>query len=144
MKILIASDHGGLSLKNYLLKEAVSLGTDVEFIDLGAHDENSVDYPDYAKKLSQELLNKKADKGILVCGSGQGMAIQANRFKGIRAALCWDVPSAKLSREHNNSNVLCLGNRLIPHGLATEIVKVWLQTPFAGGRHEKRTEKLDC
>ncbi|MDZ4676629.1 MAG: ribose 5-phosphate isomerase B [Oligoflexia bacterium] len=141
-KVLIAADHGGISLKKQLISELSHLN--FEFIDLGTHDEKSVDYPDYAKKLCQEVINKKADYGILICGSGQGMAMSANRHKNIRAALCWDIPSAKLSREHNNANVLCLGARLIPFGLAIEIARTWLSTPFAGGRHKLRTEKMEC
>jgi ribose 5-phosphate isomerase B len=141
-KVLIASDHAGLPLKKHLITDLGPEG--VEWIDLGAHDETSVDYPDYAKKLSEELLKHKADFGVLVCGSGQGMAMTANKFKGIRAAMAWDLPSAKLSREHNNANILCMGARLIPFGLASEITRTWLSTSFAGGRHEKRTNKIDC
>lgn len=139
-KILIASDHGGLELKQELIK---NFSKDFEFIDLGVKDRTSVDYPDFAKLLCEKLLSNQGEMGILVCGSGQGMAMQANRFKGIRAALCWDLPSAILSREHNNANVLCLGGRLIPFGYAVEIARTWLNTKFLGDRHTKRVEKLD-
>jgi len=143
MKILIASDHAGFSLKQHLIKELPAITEGLEFIDLGTHDEKSVDYPDFSKKLAQEFLSKKGDFGILICGSGQGMAMGANRFKHIRAALCWDIPSSQLSRRHNDANVLCLGSRLIPFGYAVEIAKVWLSTPFEGGRHQGRVSKLD-
>jgi len=138
-KVLIASDHAGFQLKEYLKKN--NLG--VELIDLGTQSEESVDYPDYAKKLCSALLGGQASRGILICGSGQGMAIQANRFKDIRAALCWTPEVAKLSREHNDSNVLCLAGRLVDHQMSLEIAKVWLASEFAGGRHLKRTEKFD-
>lgn len=147
MKILIASDHGGFALKTHLIQ---TLGASYlpgesssEFADLGPSDEKSVDYPDFAKKLCEKLLAGEGHFGILVCGSGQGMNMKANRYKGIRSALCWDLPSAKLSREHNNANVLCLGGRLIPFGYATEIAKTFLSTEFLGGRHEARVKKLD-
>src|SRR4051812_32993090 len=106
-KILIASDHAGFKLKSYIISQLEILSDRFQFIDLGPSDEQSVDYPDYATKLCRALLEGKADLGILICGSGQGMAMRANRFKGIRAALCWDLPSAQLSRQHNNANVLC-------------------------------------
>jgi ribose 5-phosphate isomerase B len=138
-KILIASDHAGFEIKEKLKSEI----KDVEFIDLGPKDTTSVDYPDFAKKLSTELLNGSTKEGILVCGSGQGMVIQANRFKGIRAALCWTPEVAKLSREHNNSNVLCLAGRLVDENTNIEISKTWLNTPFLGGRHQNRVEKID-
>ena len=140
-KILIASDHAGLPLKKHLIAELSREG--VEFIDLGPEDEKSVDYPDFAKKLCEALLSKKATRGILMCGSGQGMAITANRFKGIRAALCWDLPSSELARKHNDANVLCLGARLIPFGYAAEIAKKFLSTPFEGGRHQNRVRSID-
>ncbi|MCC6276672.1 MAG: ribose 5-phosphate isomerase B [Oligoflexia bacterium] len=141
-KVLIASDHAGLVLKEFLKSQAALLN--IEFVDLGTHADTSVDYPDFATLLCKELLGGKASLGVLVCGSGQGMAMRANRFKGIRAALAWDETVARLSREHNNSNVLCLGSRLIPNGLAVNILKSWLNTSFAGGRHQGRVEKLDC
>jgi ribose 5-phosphate isomerase B len=141
-KVLIAADHAGFQLKELILKNSKNFN--VEFIDLGTFNEESVDYPDYAKKLCMALLDGEAAQGILVCGSAQGMAIQANRFKKIRAAICWTVEVAKLSRAHNDSNVLCLAGRLTDHTLALEITKTWLTTAFEGGRHVKRTEKFDC
>lgn len=140
-RVLIASDHAGFELKEYLIKNLKSLN--IEFLDQGTHNEESVDYPDYAKKLCKALLSGDAPRGILICGTGQGMAIQANRFKGIRAALCWSVGVAKLSREHNDSNVLCLAGRVLDRELALEIAKTWLTTEFLGGRHLRRTEKFD-
>ena len=143
-KCLIASDHAGLSLKQYLIQNLKdSLAGEIEIIDLGPNDSASVDYPDYAQKLCKALLEKKGDFGILACGSGQGQAMTANRFKGIRAALCWDLTSTKLSREHNNANVLCMGARLIPFGLALDMARTFFATPFAGGRHEGRLQKMD-
>lgn len=142
---LIASDHAGFDLKALFLSQPAGAFGDeaLRFEDLGPTDKSSVDYPDYAKRLCVELLSGKASVGILICGSGQGMNIQANRFKGIRSALCWDLSSAKLAREHNNANILCLGSRLIPFGYALEIAKIFLQTPFLGGRHQNRLDKLD-
>jgi len=141
-KILIASDHAGFELKEKFLKSS-NLFPEVEFLDLGPKDGTSVDYPDFAKKLSLELLKGRANEGVLICGSGQGMAIQANRFKGIRAALCWNAAVAKLSREHNNSNVLCLASRVVDEKTNIEILKTWLDTQFLGGRHLARVEKID-
>jgi ribose 5-phosphate isomerase B len=140
-KVLIAADHAGFELKKLILAEEANFG--VSFIDLGTMSMDSVDYPDYAKRLCHDLLEGKAAMGILICGSGQGMVIQANRFKGIRAALCWSSEIAKLSRSHNNSNVLCLAAKFTEPVLALEIIKTWLQTEFEGGRHERRTEKFD-
>ncbi len=142
LKLLIASDHAGFKLKEFLISQ-LPVAQDVSLLDLGPSDEARVDYPDFSKKLCEALLSRKGDLGILICGSGQGMAMQANRFKGIRAALCWDLPSAQFSREHNDANVLCLGGRLIPDGYALEIARLWLKTPFAKGRHEERIKKFD-
>ncbi len=140
-KILIASDHGGFELKekikNYLLEK------DFEVLDLGTNSTSSCDYPVFAKKLCKEILNNTAQKGILVCGTGLGMQITANRFKGIRAACVSDTYSAKMSKEHNNSNVLCLGARVLGFGLAIEILEVWLNTDFQGERHQKRLSMID-
>lgn len=140
-KILIASDHAGLDLKTHLLKRFANL----PFRDLGTHTPDSVDYPDLAAKLCQELEGQLGDAcGVLICGSGQGMAIRANRFPFIRAALCWSEETARLSREHNDANVLCLGGRLVDSTLAEKILTLFLQTPFAGGRHQGRVDKLNC
>ncbi len=142
MKIFIASDHAGFKYKEYLIHALKDLGIG-EIIDLGTNNEDSVDYPEFAKTLCEKVLEESA-RGILVCGSGQGMAMTANKFAGIRAALCWDLPSTILSRQHNNSNVLCLGSRLIPEGLGLMITQSWLKTKFLGGRHERRTAKITC
>jgi ribose 5-phosphate isomerase B len=141
--ILIASDHAGLDLKEKILREGANLNFDLE--DLGTYDATAVDYPDYAKKLCTTFLKapQSFGGGILICGSGQGMAIQANRFKGIRAALCWNEEVALLSRQHNNANILCMGSRLLDHSLALKIAKVFFTTKFEGGRHLRRVEKID-
>lgn len=143
MKILIASDHAGYNLKKYIMEHFY----DLHFEDLGTYDTERVDYPDYAEKLCELLPAGSLDKdpkdfGILICGSGQGMAIKANRHSHIRAALCYDIVTTKLSREHNNANVLCLGERILPYTLATEMVKAFLETKFAEGRHTDRVKKL--
>ncbi|MCB0350893.1 MAG: ribose 5-phosphate isomerase B [Bdellovibrionales bacterium] len=143
-KIFIASDHAGLSLK----KALIELNPELPWQDLGTSDETSVDYPDYADKVALKLkpLNDqfKDEKkcGILICGSGQGMAIRANKYSYIRAALCWTAEIAKLSREHNNANILCMGSRTTEPSVAQAILTTFLQTPFAGGRHEQRVTKL--
>lgn len=143
MKILLASDHAGLDFKN-LLKNHLK---DYQVEDLGPQSTESVDYTDFAEKLCKHITVQPAHEtpktfGILICGSGQGMAMKANKYAHIRAALCWDLISTKLSREHNNANVLCLGGRLLPHGLALEMVDTFLKTSFVGGRHEKRVLKI--
>ncbi len=139
--IAIASDHAGVALKEALKDQLMALGFLPE--DLGAHSKDSVDYPDYAEKLCKLILSKKATRGVLVCGSGIGMSIAANRHKGIRAALCRSVVDAELSRQHNNANVLCLGERSTDVDTAKEILKRFLDTPFEGGRHEARVSKMD-
>ncbi len=146
MKVLIACDHAGLALKDEIKNNVLQTKTGkiLEWIDLGTHSAASVDYPDFAQTLCNKILLNEAAFGILICGSGQGMAMKANRNKGIRAALAWDKVSCSLSREHNNANVLCLGARLIPFGLAREIADTFLSTDYAGGRHENRVKKLDC
>ena len=139
--ILIASDHAGFELKEILIQKLSKIGFTI--IDLGCNSaEKSVDYPDFAKKLAKEIIAKKAKSGILICGSGVGISIAANRFKQVRAALCFSVETAKLARKHNNANVLCLGARLISPSLALSISKAFFATEFEGGRHEKRVAKL--
>ena len=142
-KIFIANDHAGFQLKKFLMKE----NPDQNWEDLGVFDETGSDYPEQAEILCRRIL-KSSDRddflfGVLVCGSGQGMAIKANRFPGIRAALAWNEKSSGLAREHNNANILCLGSRLIPFEEANHIFKVFISTPFAGGRHLKRIKNLD-
>ena len=136
--IWIASDHAGFDLKEELKKNYPGLE------DLGCYSKDSVDYPDYADRVVQKVLlaTSPENLGILVCGSGQGMAIRANKFSQIRAALCWNAEIAKLARQHNNANVLCLPGRFITTEAALECVRVFTQTPFEGGRHAQRVDKL--
>lgn len=136
MKIAIASDHGGFELKQILIERVQHWGHSVE--DLGCHSKDSVDYPPYAEALCQRIIAGSSEAGILLCGTGIGMSIAANRDRRIRAALCHDGYTARLSREHNNANILCLGARVVGAGVAEEIVKIWLTTDFAGGRHQQR------
>jgi ribose 5-phosphate isomerase B len=141
MKIALGSDHGGYQLKENLKKYLKELN--VEYKDFGCNSEKSVDYPDIGFKIAIEVKNRNYDKGILICGTGIGMSIVANKIKGIRASLCHDVFSARYAREHNDANILTLGGRVIDSGLAKEIVKVWLNTDFSGGeRHLKRLNKI--
>ncbi|MCA1032111.1 ribose 5-phosphate isomerase B [Bacillus timonensis] len=140
MKVAIASDHGGLNIKEEikgLLKEM-----NISFEDLGCECNTSVDYPDYALPVASKVASGEVDKGILICGTGIGMSIAANKIKGIRCALVHDTFSAKATREHNDSNVLAMGERVIGPGLAREIARIWLTTEFEGGRHERRVEKI--
>src|SRR5437868_10653140 len=140
MKIAIASDHAGFELKEKLKRFLAAGGWQLE--DEGTHSTESVDYPDFAQKVGEAIARKKADLGILVCGSGIGMAMAANKVPGIRAAHVNNVIEAQLSREHNNANVLALGARFLDEPRACEIVSKWLATPFAGGRHQQRVEKI--
>jgi ribose 5-phosphate isomerase B len=140
-RFVIASDHGGFELKEIIRKHLESLH--INIYDLGTHDENSVDYPDYAHRLCEKILDGKATYGILVCGTGIGMSIAANRHKGIRAALCSDSYTAKMTREHNDSNVLCLGGRVIGPNLALHIVETFINTDFSQDRHLCRIEKIE-
>lgn len=141
MKIALGSDHGGYQLKENLKKYLKELN--VEYKDFGCNSEKSVDYPDIGFKIAIEVKNRNYDKGILICGTGIGMSIVANKIKGIRASLCHDVFSARYTREHNDANILTLGGRVIDSGLAKEIVKVWLSTDFSGEeRHLKRLNKI--
>ena len=139
MKLFIASDHAGFHLKDAV--KAFDL-EDLEFVDLGCKSQDSVDYPSYAQDLAKEVLGSQT-KGILICGSGIGMSIAANRFPGIRAALCFNEEFAKLSRQHNDSNVLVLPARFITQEQAKLIIEVWLNTDFEAGRHEKRVKLID-
>jgi ribose 5-phosphate isomerase B len=139
-KISISSDHAGFELKESIKKFLIKKKFLV--LDLGPRDDRSVDYPDYAKKLAKNIISKKSDTGILVCGSGIGMAMSANRFKKIRAAVCYNVKSTKLSRSHNNANIIAIGSRLINKNLAFKLVVIFLKTKFDGGRHKRRTNKI--
>jgi ribose 5-phosphate isomerase B len=140
MKISIAADHGGFELKEFVVRQLKSLGHEVD--DLGCHSIEPVDYPDFAVQVARRVTSGKAERGILICGTGLGMSIAANRFRGIRATLVNDLYLARMSREHTDSNVLVLGGRVTAKGLAEEIVRVWLKTEFAGNRHSRRLEKI--
>lgn len=140
MKIAIGSDHGGIHLKETLKGCLKAQG--IEIHDLGTYTEASCDYPDIAEAVCREVTGGAADKGILVCGTGIGVSIAANKIHGIRAALCTDVFSAEMSREHNDANVLCMGERVTGPGLGERILAAWLASDFAGGRHERRVKKI--
>jgi len=139
-KICIASDHAGFnlkeSIKDFLINKNISI------IDLGPFNDDSVDYPYYAKKLSNRVKLKKSDIGILVCGSGTGMAMSANKIKGIRAAVCYNLRSTRLSRQHNNANIITIGSRLTKKNTAFKLISVFLKTKFEGGRHQRRVNKI--
>ena len=140
-KIAIASDHGGFDLKESVITHLLKDGWEID--DLGPSNEDSVDYPDYGIKLAEAIANKKVERGIVICGTGVGMSIVVNRFPGIRGTLCSDVFTAKMCREHNDSNILIMGGRVIGKGLASEIVATWLSTAFEGGRHQRRLDKIN-
>jgi ribose 5-phosphate isomerase B len=140
-RLLLASDHGGFPLKQQLKNALAARGIDT--VDLGTDSETSVDYTAYAHDLAERILAGEATMGILICGTGIGVSMAANRHRGIRAALCQCPYTAKMAREHNNANVLCLGGRLIGEALALEIVQTFLDTPFQGGRHETRVQHID-
>jgi ribose 5-phosphate isomerase B len=141
MHIAIASDHGGFRLKGEILKLVEELGHTCD--DLGPSGPDPVDYPDYAQKVARAVAQGRYDRGILVCGTGQGMAICANKIKGIRAAVCSDAYTARMSREHNDADVLCLGERVVGPGLAGDIVHTWLESQFSNEeRHRRRIAKL--
>lgn len=141
MIIAVASDHGGFALKNIVKAHLIERGFKV--VDLGTDSEASVDYPVYGKACGEAVASGKADIGIVVCGTGIGISIAANKVKGIRCGLCTSVEMAKLTKQHNNANILALGGRTTAPELAVEIVDAWLDTEFEGGRHERRTAMLD-
>lgn len=140
MKIALGSDHAGFGLKQQIVELAGSLGH--EIVDCGTDRPESVDYPDYGEKVAALVSSGEIERGILVCGTGIGMSIVANKFPGIRAALCNDLFSARMSRMHNDANILVLGGRIVGQDLAAEIVKVWLSTDFEGNRHMNRLIKI--
>lgn len=140
MKIAIGADHGGFQLKEKVARMLEQLGHRVE--DTGCHSSDSVDYPDFADPVVAKVADGECDRGILICGTGIGMSLAANRNRKIRAANCHDEYTARMSREHNDANILCLGARVIGEGVAVDLVKVWLNTPFAGGRHQQRIAKF--
>ncbi len=139
-KICISSDHAGYEIKEFIKETLIK--SKISITDLGPFVKKSVDYPDYAKKVSQRVFKKKSDIGILVCGSGTGMAISANKTKGIRAAVGYNIKSTQLSRQHNNANILCLGSRLTKKKDIKKIVLMFLKTKFEGGRHKRRVKKI--
>ncbi len=141
-RVALATDHGGFALKMVIGEHLKGRG--IEVLDLGTDSTTSVDYPEYAQKLAEAMLSGEAEKGILFCGAGIGMSMVANRYKGIRAALCHDHFTAVVSRRHNDANVLVLGGRILGPDLAIEIVDTWLATPFEGGRHARRVDKIDA
>ena len=136
MKIIIGSDHAGFDLKE-ALKESFD-----GMVDVGTYSEDSVDYPDFAAKAARAVSSGEFERGILICGSGMGMSIVANKFSGVRAALCTDIDTARMSRMHNDANILVLAGRRTGVKTAAAIVKVWLDTPFEGGRHKRRLDKI--
>ena len=138
-KIFIASDHAGYNLKKKIISKLSKIEN---IIDLGPNSKNSVDYPDFAKKLSKNVASTQGSFGILVCGSGMGMAVAANKTKNVRAALCYSIKNTKLSRLHNNANIITLGERLIAKKKAISLIKIFLSTKFEGGRHLRRIKKI--
>lgn len=140
MKLVIGSDHGGFQLKGFLFAELEKAGHQVT--DAGAYTADSVDYPDVASQLAKRVAEGEFERGILVCGTGVGVAIAANKVHGVRAGVVSDTFSAKMSRAHNDCNVLCIGERVVGPGLAMELVTAFLTTPFEGGRHERRVDKI--
>jgi ribose 5-phosphate isomerase B len=145
MKVAIGCDHAGLPLKQELMRQLAGLrlaGEGVAFIDMGTDSTASVDYPDFASAVARAVAGGTAERGILICGTGIGMAIAANKVGGVRCAPCFDCFTARMAREHNDANVLALGARVTGPGLALEIARTWLVTPFGGGRHALRVEKI--
>jgi len=140
MKIALASDHAGFTEKEKLKPLLTDLG--VDFVDLGTQSGASVDYPDFAQKVAEQVALKSVDQGLLVCGSGTGMAITANKVPGVRAAVAWSEETARLARQHNDANVLAIGARTTPEGEIPKIVTAWFQTAFEGGRHAERVAKI--
>jgi len=139
--IAIASDHAGVELKLAIVKYLLKRGHNV--IDMGVRRKSRVDYPDYGRKVAKAVAGGDVPLGVLICGSGIGMCITANRFKGVRAALVHDHYTTRMAKAHNNANILCLGGRVMAKELAEELVETWLKTPFEGGRHQHRLDKID-
>ena len=141
MKIVLGSDHAGFKLKadlrDYLVEQNIAV------FDMGVEEKTPANYPEIARAVAEKISRKEFERGILICGSGIGMSIVANRFPGVRAALCHDLYTARMSREHNDANLLVLGGRLIGKGLAREMIKVWLESVFQGGRHQRRLDQIE-
>ncbi|MDC4203040.1 MAG: ribose 5-phosphate isomerase B [Candidatus Manganitrophus sp.] len=140
MKLAIASDHAGFGLKNRILRYLSEKKVDA--VDFGADGRDSVDYPDYAIQVAESVSKGRLDRGILICGTGIGMSITANKFPGVRAALCHNAVTAEASRRHNDANVLVLGERVLDEETAVQIVRIWLETDFEAGRHQRRLDKI--
>lgn len=140
--IALGCDHAGVQLKTAIAELLASRG--VETKDFGTYDEASCDYPDYAQAVGEAVVRGEAERGILVCGTGVGISIAANKVEGVRAALCSDTFTARMSREHNDANVLCLGARVVGTGLALDVVAAWLDAAFEGGRHQRRIDKISA
>lgn len=141
MKFFIATDHAGIAIKPDVIKMLIDMGNEV--VDLGPFCDERVDYPDFAHSLCLEVLKHKDTQGILICGTGIGMSLSANKHKGIRAALCHDAYTAQMARAHNDANVLCFGQRIVGLGVIESMLEAWCQTSFEGGRHALRVEKLE-
>ncbi len=142
MKIAIGGDHAGFEYKSELLEYLKSEGHELK--DFGPYSSDSVDYPDFAHPLSEAVQNNIFELGILICGSGNGVAMTANKHEGIRAALCWQVELAELARSHNNANIICIPSRFVGLDLAKEMAAAFVKTPFEGGRHDRRVTKINC
>jgi ribose 5-phosphate isomerase B len=140
MKVAIGSDHGGLDLKETVISVLKELNLEIE--DKGTHDRNSCDYPDFAQRVAEAVVSGACQHGVLICGTGIGMSMAANKVQGIRAALCNEIFSARMARNHNDANILCLGARVVGPGVAQEIVRAYFTSDFEGGRHARRVEKI--
>jgi ribose 5-phosphate isomerase B len=140
MKILIGNDHAGYSLKLSIIK---NLEDKYEIFDKGSYSDESVDYPDYASIIAKEIQSEKGDLGILICGTGNGVCMTANKFKGIRAVICWNEEIAKLAKQHNNANIICIPSRFIKVEEAMKIIESFILEKFEGGRHERRIKKIN-
>ena len=139
MKLAIGSDHAGVELKGKIIDHY----KDIEFIDVGTYNEESTDYPDWISKVGVKIQNKEVNSGIVICGTGIGASIVANKMKGIRAALCLNILTAEMAKRHNNANVLALGARIMGVDLVFGVIEMWLNTPFDGGRHQRRLDKIE-
>lgn len=142
MKIAIGSDHAGYEYKTRIIQYLTDQG--IEIKDFGTLSTDSVDFPDFAHPTAAAVENAEVDFGILICGSGQGVNMTANKHQGVRSALCWNTDIARLTRQHNNANIIALPARFVAYEYAIEMIEVFLKTPFEGGRHEKRVEKISC
>lgn len=142
MRIVMASDHGATDLRREVFEYIREQGFDVE--DLGTHEDSSVDYPDFATLVVEKIRSGEADRGVLMCGTGLGISMSANRYKGIRAAPCHSEFEARMSRQHNDANILALGGRVVGPGLAKSIFDAWMEAEFEGGRHQRRVEKIEA